>query len=344
MVTVLVNRHEGAAGLESVQWKTVDKTACSGKDYISGIGELVFNPGEMSLYIEIPIINHMTDQKDIYFEVELFAPSGGARLGRINRCTVTITNDDDLQSLIGTMASMTTMNLDAIRVKKSTWAQQIRDALLVDGGKVDKATRLDYVAHFFSFLWKALFSLIPPPTMLGGWPCFLISLCALGFVTLLIKDVASTFGCLIDMDDTVTGISFIALGTSLPEVLCARKTVIMERTADICMIGTAAQIAANMMLGLGIPWMMAVIYHEVQGSAFKITDPDIGTNMVIFMACAVLSQTILVIRRIAPFFGKAEIGGPPTWKWTTFAIFVLLWIAYLTLAHYFMHGHITPFE
>jgi solute carrier family 8 (sodium/calcium exchanger) len=44
--------------------------------------------------IEIPIINDMDPEKDEHFEVELFAPTEGARLGNINRIAVTISNDD----------------------------------------------------------------------------------------------------------------------------------------------------------------------------------------------------------------------------------------------------------
>lgn len=36
----------------------------------------------------------MEPEKDEHFEIELFEPSGGAKLGNINRIAVTITNDD----------------------------------------------------------------------------------------------------------------------------------------------------------------------------------------------------------------------------------------------------------
>ena len=36
----------------------------------------------------------MDPEKDEHFEIELFAPTDGARLGNINRICVTISNDD----------------------------------------------------------------------------------------------------------------------------------------------------------------------------------------------------------------------------------------------------------
>lgn len=48
----------------------------------------------MERILEIPIIDDMDPEKDECFEIELFDPSGGARIGNINRVAVTITNDD----------------------------------------------------------------------------------------------------------------------------------------------------------------------------------------------------------------------------------------------------------
>lgn len=44
--------------------------------------------------MRIPIVNDMEFEKDESFEIELFEPQGGAKLGKLNRTAVTITNDD----------------------------------------------------------------------------------------------------------------------------------------------------------------------------------------------------------------------------------------------------------
>lgn len=49
---------------------------------------------------------------------------------------------------------LTKTNIDAIRVYRSTWSQQIKDALTVNGGDVENATNADYLLHFLSFGWK----------------------------------------------------------------------------------------------------------------------------------------------------------------------------------------------
>ena len=44
--------------------------------------------------IEIPIVDDAKPEKDECFEVEIFNPTGGAKLGRNNKTAITITNDD----------------------------------------------------------------------------------------------------------------------------------------------------------------------------------------------------------------------------------------------------------
>ena len=51
---------------------------------------------------------------------------------------------------------------------------------------------------------------------MGGWACFWVSMGGIGMVTAVIGDLASSFGCIVGMKDSVTAISFVALGTSLP--------------------------------------------------------------------------------------------------------------------------------
>jgi len=52
----------------------------------------------------------------------------------------------------------------------------------------------------------------------GGWACFTVSIIMIGVLTAVIGDLASHFGCTIGLKDSVTAISFVALGTSLPGI------------------------------------------------------------------------------------------------------------------------------
>lgn len=50
----------------------------------------------------------------------------------------------------------------------------------------------------------------------GGYPCFFTSVVCIGIMTALINDVASHLGCTVGLKDSVTALTFVSLGTSLP--------------------------------------------------------------------------------------------------------------------------------
>ena len=74
----------------------------------------------------------------------------------------------------------------------------------------------DYFMHFLTVFWKVLFACVPPTEYWNGWACFVVSISVIGFLTAIIGDLASHFGCTVGLRDTVTAVVFVALGTSIP--------------------------------------------------------------------------------------------------------------------------------
>ena len=151
---ISVIRQNGADGDVTIKWRTVDKTAISGKDFVGGEGEIDFKHGETQRDLKIQIIDDMECEKDENFEVELYEPNNGAQLGKITKTAVTITNDDEFTGVMNKLMLMTNANVDELRVNNETWAQQFKDAMVVNGGDVENATTGDYVMHFLTFGFK----------------------------------------------------------------------------------------------------------------------------------------------------------------------------------------------
>ncbi len=61
--------------------------------------ELVFEHGEISKVIAIPIMNDLKAEKDESFAVELYKTTGGAQLGKHVKTVVTIINDDGTMNI-----------------------------------------------------------------------------------------------------------------------------------------------------------------------------------------------------------------------------------------------------
>merc|ERR550532_3310059 len=240
----------------------------------------------------------MVFERDEMFEVILSDPEGGAKVGGINRTAITITNDDEFNSVLNRLMLMTNTNVDEMRVHNETWAQQLKDALNVNGGDIENASAADYVMHFLTFGFKIIFALIPPAGMWGGWPCFFVSLGMIGLLTAIVGDLANIFGCLVGLKPSVTAITFVALGTSLPDTFASKAAAVGEKNADNAIGNITGSNSVNVFLGLGLPWLIAAIYHAAKGGEFRMVDPSLSFSVMIFTMCAITTLAGLMVRRI----------------------------------------------
>ncbi|KAK6170123.1 hypothetical protein SNE40_018595 [Patella caerulea] len=328
-IKIPVQRVNGADGNISVYWKTKDISAKNGKDYDGGEGELKFVSGETNKFIVIPLLSNSNEkrERDDSFEVELGQCTGGAQLGKLNRTIVSIVNDKEFVGMVGRIMSRTFSYLDAI--EDTSYIDQFKNAMNVNGGNIEEATFVDYIFHFLTFIWKIIFAFIPPVHFLGGWPTFLISLAMIGFLTALIGDLASLFGCLIGLEDSITAITFVALGTSMPDTFASKTAALMERYADSSVGNVTGSNSVNVFLGLGLPWVIASIYWEAKGSTFQVPVGSLVFSVILYTIASVIALSLLVIRRNVKFFGNAELGGPTAGKISCGVIFITLWVLYV---------------
>lgn len=112
--------------------------------------------------------------------------------------------------------------------------------------------------------YQVLFAFIPPPSYCGGWLTFSFSLLMIGLLTTIVGDLASIFGCLIGLNDLITAITFVALGTSMPDTFASRQAAMQEKYADSSIGNINGSNAVNVFLGLGLPWLIATIYWEIK--------------------------------------------------------------------------------
>lgn len=230
--------------------------------------------------------------------------------------------------------------MEAISVIKKGWNEQFLEAMNVNGGDIEDAKPLDYFMHFLSFPWKVMFAFIPPPHYWGGWLCFTFSLIVIGILTAIVGDAAAIFGCLIGLKDSVTAITFVALGTSLPDTFASRIAAKNEKTADNAIGNITGSNSVNIFLGLGLPWVVAAIYWQSQGLPFTVKAGSLTFSVIVFTICSFICFFILFLRRSMKWFGKAELGGPTVPKYLTTIIFVSLWFVYVLLSSLQAYGHI----
>ncbi|GLH01522.1 Sodium/calcium exchanger 2 [Gryllus bimaculatus] len=118
----------------------------------------------------------------------------------------------------------------SILIGTSSWKEQFVEALTVSAEGYITFTRVTYSVPTSSLLrlQRHLGGLCLTVArcvlrvfscgadMLKGYVTFVVSIFGIGCVTAIIGDVASHFGCTLIIEDSVTAIIFVALGTSVP--------------------------------------------------------------------------------------------------------------------------------
>jgi len=162
----------------------------------------------------------------------------------------------------------------------------------------------------------------------------------------------------IGMKDSITAITIVAIGTSLPDTFASRTAAMQDETADASIVNVTGSNSVNVFLGLGLPWMMGSVYWAIKGvpdvndpsdpwvkrgqqSGWYDTHPDIkskfpatfvvpadglASSVATYAVCATVTIIVICLRR--RFLG-CELGGPVKIKYLTSAFFVCLWLLYI---------------
>jgi solute carrier family 8 (sodium/calcium exchanger) len=289
-------------------------------------------------------------------EDALMADLGRPRIGEITKISCHIRESMEFKGTVDKLLKKANLSLV---VGTSSWREQFIEAISVSAGDGDEGegeeqedgtvaepeehlpSCMDYVMHFLSIFWKILFALVPPTDILGGWACFWASMFMIACLTAVIGDTASGFGCHIGLMDSVNAITFIALGTSLPDTFASKVAAIGDEYADSSVGNVTGSNAVNVFLGIGIAWSMAAIFHVSQGNQFEVQPGSLAFSVTIFCSFALVAVLILVLRR-RPYIG-GELGGPRIPKIITTCVLCSLWFFYVLLSSMENYCHIKGF-
>jgi solute carrier family 8 (sodium/calcium exchanger) len=370
---VKINRASGARGCVKVPFHAVDGSAKAGKDYEMVSGEVFFENDETEQFVKIRIVDDEEYEKSENFSLVLDEPvlvkkgsgkkgsdsavvvdedlgdMGKPRLGETTECTVAIKESQEFKSTVDKLLKKANVSLV---VGTSSWREQFVEAISVSAGDDDEdendedaEEKLpscgDYVMHFLTLIWKILFAFVPPTDYFGGWACFVVSIALIGLLTGVIGDLASSFGCTVGLKDSVTAISFVALGTSVPDTFASKVSAANDRYADASVGNVTGSNAVNVFLGIGIAWTIAAVYHAVQGRPFLVDPGELAMSVTIFCIMALITIVVLVLRR-KPTIG-GELGGPPKFKTPTSILLCAFWMIYVLISAFVSYCYIPSF-
>ena len=125
---------------------------------------------------------------------------------------------------------------------------------------VESVELSEAIFHFALIGWKLLFAVIPPVKWGGGAPAFGVALTLIGLITAIVGSVAGLLGCVVGLDPSITAITFVAVGTSVPDTFASMTAAQTSEYADAAIGNVTGSNSVNVFLGLGLPWVISAMY------------------------------------------------------------------------------------
>lgn len=299
--------------------------------------EVVFKHEEQEIELTIELLPAaLVSNVTFVAEITHIEPEG-AKMGTHRTCAIIKSNDKNYKKLMSDIQEMMENELAKYSVETETWSEQFVAAMTIEcEDEDDELDWSSYLLHFLAFYWKVMAAFVPPTSYCNGWMTFTFSLVFIGVVTALIGDVAKMFGCVLGLKDSITAITFVALGTSLPDTFASKEATINDETADAAITNVTGSNSVNVFLGLGIPWVLAVCYHSNGKMAYPAG--ELVFSVLVFFGCALYCLALLIYRRSEWVGG--ELGGPKKFAWFTSISLALAWVLYIVLSSLRAEEHI----
>merc|ERR1711975_123021 len=102
-------------------------------------------------------------------------------------------------------------------------------------------------------------------------------------------------GCVMGIKDLITAITFVALGTSLPDTFASKTAAENDPYADAAIVNVTGSNSVNVFLGLGLPWMVGAIYWAADGQTMPVGADGLDFSVIVFTICALLCIVTLAV-------------------------------------------------
>lgn len=354
VVELDVLRKRGSTGMVSVKYETVADTALEGKEFQAAEGVLHFDQYEIRKPISINLLNEEQLYDVKQFRVKLSDAQGGATISKRTHAVVKVKPDERIDEIARRLSRLMKEKKDLLSRHKEEkewvkqWKNQFIEACVPSGttylnedGEEEPPSAMEAVMHYISISWKLIFAVVPPADLCGGWVAFYVSLLFTGMITAIVAAFAELFGCMVGLKDEITAISFVALGTSLPDTFASRQAALQCDNADAAIGNVTGSNSVNVFLGLGLPWLLASLYYNAKGEKYLVLGSDkLGFSVALFSIEAALAIGVFFLSR-HPKFGGGELGGTYNQKLYKGIFFITLWVIYLVMSGMYIYGDIS---
>lgn len=365
VLEVVVVRQEGCCGRITCAVATEALSAVSDFDYVEVDELITFEEGITEMIVKVEVLGKRPGKTSRDFLVVLsgldddecarFNPlndggvSSAIMLVKVGSVSPELAKGSQVKALPKVSQYLDAiLNLNKIQKGMIDWRGQWVSAILCNGSWEEQqdASIMDWAFHLMSMPWMILFAAIPPTIFAGGWVSFTLCLIFIAGVTAIIADLAALFGCCCEVPDIITAVTFVALGTSMPDLFASKVAAAECSTADASIVNVTGSNSVNVFLGLGLPWTIATIYWHNQPrslewiqmypnvhvkypgtqAVFAVPAANLGFSVVCFCCACLAALALLVLRRRTV---DCELGGPANVKLATASTLVFYWLGYV---------------
>ena len=141
--------------------------------------------------------------------------------------------------------------------------------------------------------------LFAPPNAGVDWEqlyplSFIMAIAWVGVFSGMMVDWARTIGCVVGIPDAVMGLTFLAAGTSVPDLLTS-VVVAKQGHGDMAVSSSIGSNIFDVLVGLPLPWLAYALLNEKTPGYVNVEAPTLFFSLVILL---LMVFTVIVIIRI----------------------------------------------
>ena len=293
----------------------------------------MFEPGQFVQEILIPILprNDPLEERDELFAVQLYeVKPSEARLSKRDTQLVQIITDyetADKEILFREMIKRVQLQ------ERMTWWQQILSSVTLHPtknaeGLIVEVSSAEALIYIVTIAWKVLSNVCPPAHFANGWACLFISLVMIGGLTVLLHQISTLLSCVMGIKPGVLAITLIAAGTGLQDAFASYRAAAMSKSADASIGNLLGVNTASLLLGLGIPWVIGIIYHDTkQQESFPQPRAGMLFAIALYLITSFAGLVVVAVRRCT----GGEVGGSKVGRYLSALVLLLLWAIFIVL-------------
>merc|ERR1712072_142234 len=131
------------------------------------------------------------------------------------------------------------------------------------------------------------------------WASFFISLIHITWISYFMVEMMLKIGCLWGIPDVVMGLTFLAMGTSIPDAL-GSISVAQDGEGDMAVSNAVGSNVFDICIGLGLPWFIDLLIKTASGETCNYVyicnaGADVLPSIIILLSVIVVLFSVFVI-------------------------------------------------